>query len=330
MRNIEHRSFLLQRTTIKTKEANVSLLLCFFYDRIILQQIIKQETIVMGDVNKLLLVDGSNLLFQMFFGMPARIFNRNGKAVHGTIGFVGALLKIIRMTQPTHIAVLFDGEHENERAILNADYKANRIDYSKVEEDVNPFSQLADIYAALDYLGIKRAETTVCETDDWIAGYALKYGKETKIVISSFDSDYFQLLTANVSVLRYRGVKSALWTPDYLFGHLGIEPEQYADYKSLVGDTADNIKGADKVGPKTAAFLLKKFGTLENLIANANQIERQSVRETIIRNTERLRTNYKLIRLTGGAELPFHIGELLNENISLTTSETLKGTGLLP
>ena len=108
-------------------------------------------------MNKLLLVDGSNLLFQMFFGMPARILNRSGKAIHGTIGFVGALLKIIRMTNPTHIAVLFDGEHENERKTLNGDYKANRIDYSEVPEAENPFSQLPDIYAALDRLGVKRA-----------------------------------------------------------------------------------------------------------------------------------------------------------------------------
>jgi len=61
-------------------------------------------------MEKLLLVDGSNLLFQMFFGMPARIINEQGKAIQGTLGFVGALLKIIRRMEPTHVAVLFDGE----------------------------------------------------------------------------------------------------------------------------------------------------------------------------------------------------------------------------
>ena len=91
-------------------------------------------------MDKLLLVDGSNLLFQMFFGMPARIVNKSGRAIHGTMGFIGAFLKIIRMTKPTHIAVLFDGEHENARVELNADYKANRIDYNEVPEEENPFS----------------------------------------------------------------------------------------------------------------------------------------------------------------------------------------------
>lgn len=280
--------------------------------------------------DKLLLVDGSNLLFQMFFGMPARIVNRNGKAIHGTMGFVGALLKIIRMTKPTHIAVLFDGEHENERVNLNADYKANRTDYSELPEEQCPFTQLDDIYAALDYLKIKHAETTVCETDDWIAGYTLAYGKGTQIVISSFDSDYFQLLTENVSVLRYRGIKTAICTPEYIRNNLGILPAQYADFKSLVGDTSDNIKGADKIGPKTAAQLLTKFNTLDNIIANAEQIERQSVRESIIKNTERLRTNYKLIKLNDGAELPFALDELAYGGVQETTSEILKAIGLLP
>ena len=91
-------------------------------------------------MKKLLLVDGSNLLFQMFFGMPARIANEQGKAIQGTLGFVGALLKIIRMVEPTHVAVLFDGETHNPRTDLDAGYKANREDYSEVEEEENPFS----------------------------------------------------------------------------------------------------------------------------------------------------------------------------------------------
>lgn len=83
-------------------------------------------------MKKLLLVDGSNLLFQMFFGMPSRIVNDAGKPIHGTLGFVGALLKIMRMVAPTHAAVLFDGEHGTERNIISADYKANRQDLSAV------------------------------------------------------------------------------------------------------------------------------------------------------------------------------------------------------
>lgn len=276
-------------------------------------------------MKRLLIVDGSNLLFQMFFGMPARIVNEQGKAIQGTLGFVGALLKIIRKTKPTHIAVFFDGEHENVRSALDPAYKANRFDYIEIPEDNNPFSQLQDVCAALDYLGIKYAETCSCETDDWIAGYAFTYGKENEIVISSFDSDFFQLITDNVSVLRYRGV----CTPEYINKKFGITPLQYADFKSLTGDASDNIKGADKVGPKTSASLLGEFGTLENILAKANDIKKPPIKESIIRNSEKLQTNYKIIKLDNSAPLPFTMSELAYTFAEITTKEVLKGIGLI-
>lgn len=279
-------------------------------------------------INRLLIVDGSNLLFQMFFGMPARIVNKQGKAIQGTLGFTGALLKIIRTIKPTHITVLFDGEHENKRLQLNTEYKTNRPDYSQVPEEENPYSQIPDVYSALDYLGIKHAETTVCETDDWIAGYALTYGQTSEIVISSFDSDFFQIITNNVSVLRYRGKNTVICTPDYIKTKFDIQPQQYADFKSLTGDISDNIKGAEKVGPKTAAYLLNTFGTLDNILLNADKIEKPSIRNSIIKNSERLKTNYKIIKLDNTALLPFALNELEYNYKAITTNEILKGIGI--
>lgn len=279
-------------------------------------------------MNRLLLVDGSNLLFQMFFGMPARIVNDEGKAIQGTLGFVGALLKIICKVEPTHVAVLFDGQHENERACLDSDYKANRVDYSEIAEEDNPYSQLNDVYAALDFIGIKHTETTICETDDLIAGYSLSFGQESEIVISSLDSDFFQLITDKVSVLRYRGEHTIICTPDYIKEKFGITPELYADFKSLTGDASDNIKGAEKVGVKTAAVLINEFGTLENILANAENIKKPSIRESIIKNTERLKTNYKLIKLSNHEPLPFALCELEYSYNGITTNEVLKGIHL--
>ena len=89
-------------------------------------------------MDRLLLVDGSNLLFQMFYGMPARIPGRDGRPVHGTLGFTGALLRVLRMRVPTHCAVFFDGEHENPRKALDEAYKANRPDFSHMEEQETP------------------------------------------------------------------------------------------------------------------------------------------------------------------------------------------------
>ena len=276
-------------------------------------------------------MDGCNLLFQMFFGMPARIINAQGKAIQGTLGFVGALLKIIRMTSPTHVAVLFDGESHNPRVDVDADYKANREDYSKVAEEENPFTQLPDIYLALDFLGICYAETTDCETDDWMAGYVKKFEKSddvSGVVISSFDSDFFQLISDKATILRYRGDMSVQCDKRYLRDKFGITPEQYAEFKSLTGDTADNIKGAEKVGPKTAAQLVNEFGNLEEILARAEEIKKPSVRESLLRDAERLRKNYRLIKLNGVENLPFELDELEWKDNGVATTEVLKGIGL--
>lgn len=279
-------------------------------------------------MDKLLIVDGSNLLFQMFFGMPARIVNGEGKAIQGTLGFIGALLKIIRKVDPTHILAVFDGEHENSRCEIDADYKANRIDYSMVNEKENPFSQLPDVYKALDYMGINYIETTDCEADDLIASYALWFCDSTEIVICSFDSDFFQLISERISVLRYRGEKTMVCSSDYIIEKYDIYPNQYAYFKSLVGDAADNIKGAENIGSKTAASLLRTFGTLENIIRNAQAIEKPSVKKSIIENTDRIRRNYELIRLEKNQLLQYDKCDLEFIDVRKTTTEVLKGIGI--
>lgn len=279
-------------------------------------------------MDKLLIIDGSNLLFQMFYGMPARIVNSQGRAIQGTLGFVGALLKIIRMVQPTHVLAAFDGECDNGRTGLDENYKANRPDYSEMPEEETPFSQLPDIYAALDELGICHKETENCEADDWIAGFALQYGSDMDVVIVSQDSDFFQLIADRVSVLRYRGKNTVLCDTAYIREKLGIEPQQYAAFKALTGDAADNIRGADKIGPKTAAELMNSFGDLQALLANAESIRKPSIRRSVIQNAARIQKNYELIRLSGKAALPFEIEQLRWQDSGLTTTQVLENCGI--
>lgn len=278
-------------------------------------------------MEKLLIVDGSNLLFQMFYGMPARILGKEGKPIQGTVGFVGALLKIIRMVRPTHVAVVFDGECQNPRTELDSEYKANREDYSQLPEEETPFSQLSDIYAALDHLGIRHAETTDCEADDWITGYAKTCG-DREVVIASQDSDLFQLITENVRVLRYRGEKTLLCDETYIREKLGIAPGQYADWKALVGDNSDNIRGVEKVGPKTATALLTRFGDLESILCRAEGIEKPSIRASVQKYAARARLNYLLIKLENNAQLPFSWEQLSWQDRGLTSVQVLKAIGV--
>lgn len=280
-------------------------------------------------MENVLLVDGSNLLFQMYYGMPARIVNAQGRLVHGTIGFLGALLKMIRWTTPTHVAVLFDGECANGRVHLDGDYKANREDYSQTPEEETPFSQLPDIYSALDYLGICHQETSDCEVDDWIAGYVFQFSLSHTITIVSQDSDYFQLIGDKVRVLRYRGEKSVICDQAWLRQKFGIEPSQYADYKSMVGDTADNIRGADKIGPKTSAMLLQEFGSLDNILTCVDRIQKPSIRESLTKNAPRLRLNQLLICLDGSHPFPFALEQMAYTDRGMTSVQVLKELKIL-
>ena len=279
-------------------------------------------------MNKLLLVDGHCLLFQMFYGMPARIIGKDGKPIQGTLGFVGAMRKILAMTQPSHVAVIFDGETHNPRTDLDADYKANREDFSLVADEDNPFLQLPDIYRALDFMGIAHTETIDCETDDVLAAYAKAYGGECEVIICSQDSDFFQLIKDKVSVLRYRGEKSVTCDEAYMRERLGIRPEQYAFFKSLTGDGSDNIKGIPGIGPKTAAALAHQFGTPESLLQNADLIKQPKLRESVRQNADRLAINVKLITLDGCAAIPFLPEQMTFLPFEFTTNEILQAIGI--
>ena len=278
-------------------------------------------------MNRLLIIDGHNLLFQMFFGMPSRIIGQRGQAIQGVIGFVGAINRLAEAYHPTHLLVMFDGEKHNPRKDMLEEYKANRIDYSEVPEEENPFSQLPLVYEALDYMGISHTETTVCETDDVIAAYAVKYGEESEVLISSFDSDYFQLINDKVKIIRYRGKCSVLCDENYIKEKYGIPPSLYLDFKCLVGDTADNIPGIRGIGPKTAAKLVNTFGGLDSIIERSKEIESEKIRLAIEDGVDILKRNMALISLDGNADLPFTLDEIKFNNPHIRTMDVIRGIG---
>ncbi len=131
-----------------------------------------------------------------------------------------------------------------------------------------------------------------------------------------------------MNVLRFRCDISIFCVRAYIREKLGIDPEQYGDFKALVGDSADNIRGADKIGPKTAALLLNQFGTLENILRNTQAVSKPSIRASLQENAQRLRCNQKLIALSGAVELPFSPEQLAYRPDSRTTSDLLRAIGL--
>ncbi len=274
---------------------------------------------------KLLLIDGSNLLFQMFYGMPNPILGKNGKNIAGIWGFTGALLKICKEIEPTHILVLFDGEQQLNRQKKEKSYKANRPNYQNVPEEENPFSILFDIKRVLSELNIFYYETADgLETDDYMKEYCLRYQKNNEIVISSHDKDFIALVNENVSLYSYRGKKSILYTPKEVREQYFISPEFFSDYKALVGDKSDNINGIPKIGKKTAVQLIQDFGYIENIIKNQDKIQKPSIKEAIVENKEMLLHNIFLIRLVGTNKIPKELEELVYIPQNRKTKEILE------
>ncbi|OGO21563.1 MAG: hypothetical protein A2144_06770 [Chloroflexi bacterium RBG_16_50_9] len=261
-------------------------------------------------MSKLLLVDGHNVIHKAWNGIPEKLLP-DGRPVHGVIGFVSIVTKLIKLTEPTHVLVVFDPEEKPSRATLYPPYKDNRHDYGGKPLRENPFSQLAGIIVALDSLRIKYVVQPGCEADDMIASYASRVPCEA--VIASADTDFLQLVCEKTTMLRYHWKNPVLFTEALVQEKYGIPPTSFLAYKSLIGDKTDNISGIKGIGTKTAIKVL-----------NGQKALSGEEREIFERNLS-------LIRLNTTVELPYVLNELSFSNSfkGFKVFEYLHGIGVL-
>jgi DNA polymerase-1 len=260
-------------------------------------------------MKKLLLVDGHNLLFKAFYGIPERLLS-NGRPIHGVIGFISILTKIIDSTEPTHVLVVFDPEEQPSRTTRYSPYKQNRHDYGGKPDRENPFSQLAYIKRALDSLLVKWVEQPGCEADDMIASYASQV--PCKTIIAATDTDFLQLVCKKTTVLHYHRKSPILFTESTVREKYGIHPRSFLEYKSLIGDKTDNISGIRGIGPKTAIKVLK------------------GERELTEEERKIFERNRGLIKLDTRIKLPYSLKELRFRNSleGLKIGEYLRSIGV--
>ena len=218
---------------------------------------------------KVILIDGHNLLFKMFYGIPTSIKNSTGKEIKGLVGFLGSIKKIADKFNPYSIVVIFDSETSKDTNLkIHNDYKANRKDFSNVLEEDNPFSQLPLIQSALDFLSINYLEVEKNEADDYIASLIKNnMSDDYEYIIVSNDTDFIQLIDNNVFLYVLKGKNSILYNKELIVDKYQVEPSKFALYKSLVGDKSDNIDGVKGIGPLTASKLLK-YDSIEDYILN--------------------------------------------------------------
>lgn len=241
-----------------------------------------------GRAKKLLLVDGSNLLCKAFFGIPPKLLP-DGKPIHGVIGFVSILVKIVNATHSSHLLVVFDVEEKPSRAEIYPPYKDNRKQ-TEIPFIENPWSQWDGIIQALDGLSVKWVAQPGYEADDVIASYA-SYS-HCRVVIAAADTDFLQLVSKRVTMFRYGGKQSVLFTESSVRKRYGIPPERFLEYKALIGDKTDNIDGIRGIGPKNAIKVLN------------------GERELSPQEQDIFERNRSLIRLDTGAELRYSLEEL--------------------
>ena len=118
-------------------------------------------------MERLLIIDGNNLLFQMFYGMTSADYNEKGWPIHGTIGFISFVIKEIKYLEATKVIVVFDSDGAEERMEIYPEYKGNRVDdWDEMSFTETPFSQEEHIKKALDYMDIKYIYSEGTEADD--------------------------------------------------------------------------------------------------------------------------------------------------------------------
>nr|BBH91076.1 hypothetical protein KTC_58270 [Thermosporothrix sp. COM3] len=220
-----------------------------------------------------LLIDGHNLLFRYFQGMPRSLISPDGTLFHGAYGAIAGILSHIKQFQPRNVIVCFDTPYRTQRSLLLETYKANRPQFAP-DDPENPFTQLPFLQKALQLLNIYTIEMPGVEADDLIGSYAqLARNRNQRVMIISTDRDLMQLVDPTTHIYVRRGKKELFYTPELVAETFGVTPAQFIDFKALVGDTSDNIRGVPGIGPKTAASLLQTFGTLETLYANLAQVK---------------------------------------------------------
>ncbi|HEX9602138.1 MAG TPA: DNA polymerase I [Myxococcales bacterium] len=255
------------------------------------------------------LVDGSHAIFRAYHALP-HLSTRQGVPTNAVYGFTTMLLRAIREGNPTHLAVAFDEEGKQARSEIYADYKATR---GPLPEDLSP--QFPLVRRVLEALNVPAVGLSGWEADDVIATLARRARSlGWEVVIVTGDKDLLQLVDG--AVRCYDSMYEKWYGPAEVEEKWGVPPHLVADLLALTGDKIDNVPGIPGVGEKTAAALLKEFGTLEGVLSRAGEIKKPKLRENALANLETVRRARKLIQLHEELPLPVQLEDLVRKPLN--------------
>ncbi|MCK7661617.1 DNA polymerase I [Corynebacterium sp. CCM 8835] len=250
-----------------------------------------------------MLIDGHSMAFRAFFALPAENFSTTGgQHTNAVYGFISMLANLLREEKPTHVAVAFDVGRQT--------FRSERFPAYKAQRDATPEEfkgQIGLIKEVMEALGIVTIEKENYEADDIIATLsvaAAPLGFETSIVTG--DRDSFQLVNDTTTVLYpMRGVSSLhRFTPAAVEEKYGLTPAQYPDFAALRGDPSDNLPNIPGVGEKTATKWITQYGSLDELLAHADEI-RGKVGNNFRERLDQVRMNRELTEMVKDMDLPY-------------------------
>jgi len=251
----------------------------------------------------LLVIDGHSLAFRAFYALPVDSFvNREGQHTNAIHGFIAMLINLLTQQRPTHIAVAFDISRYSFRTREYPEYKGTR------GETPSEFvGQIPLLEEALHAMNITTVTKEDFEADDILATLASRGAAEGyRVLLVSGDRDTIQLVNDDVTLLypNVRGVSELkVYDVAAVRERYGIEPHQYPEIAALVGETSDNLIGIDKVGEKTAVKWVQQYGTVDEIVAHADEIK-GVVGQNLRDQAENALRNRRLNRLLTDVELP--------------------------
>ncbi|MBI3600263.1 MAG: hypothetical protein HY097_06435 [Nitrospinae bacterium] len=251
----------------------------------------------------LFLIDGSSYIYRAFFALP-RLSNSKGLPTNAVYGFARMLLKIIKDEKPDYLAVVFDSKGETFRHREYAEYKSHR---PEMPDELVP--QIPYIRQLVEAFNISIFQKEGYEADDLIGtAVTAAENKGFDITIVSGDKDMLQLITSNVKMLDT--LKNKVYKENEVIEKFGVGPDKVVEVIGLMGDSSDNIPGVPGIGEKTAASLIKEFGSIENLLKNLDKVGKPSLREKLKNHTEQALLSRRLAVINRDIELDTPIEDL--------------------
>ena len=259
-----------------------------------------------------LLIDGHYLMFRSWFGIPTPMINSNGIEVRAIYGLFNTTFRLLNTLNPTHLAFVFDPKGPTFRNELYNEYKANRS-----ETPTELKKQLEIITTKLPSTNIKSITVNNYEADDVLGTIGKTLGKRnTKILIYSGDSDLHQLVDDNIHIITTSNGKIIEYNKNLINEvYDGLNPNQIVDFKSLTGDSSDNIPGIPGVGKKTATKLLNEFKTLDSLSKNLNLIKQEKLKNNLLDNFNNSIKAKQLIELNLAVPIEINLNDIEINNI---------------